>query len=508
MTRLLHILPLLLVLAACDSKSTQNACTCPKDAQITPEAPQDLKASVVRINSTQQDWNAWQPWEKDPPSQRRALAAIIGPQLVLTTAELTANATYLEFESVDGSRFIPAKVITRDYETNLALLGPADSTEGNEFFKNTKPLTITKPPSIGDSLNILQFEANGVALNTLGTLQSVDLASSFLQDQIFLTYMVKASMQSTASSYTLPVLKGNQLAGVLISYDTNDQICNVISTDIIARFLRKAAEDHYQGFPSLGVRIATTEDTSFRQWLHLTEDQGGIYIKSVTKGGSAESAGLKAGDVVLNADGMAIDRRGYYQHPHYGSLSWAHLIRGEKSVGDSLKLDVLRDGKPLQIVAKLSRQDEQDGLVPNNLLDKAPNYLLKGGLLFQELTREGLESYGKEWTSRAPLNLLDAYENPQNYPENIHRVVYLSGVIPTPATIGYESLRNLIVSKVNGKDVSDMKSLIESFNGNLNELHSIEFKDEHRIVYLDDMLCRAVDAKILEQGISRLSHVE
>jgi hypothetical protein len=28
------------------------------------------------------------------------------------------------------------------------------------------------------------------------------------------------------------------------------------------------------------------------------------------------------------------------------------------------------------------------------------------------------------------------------------------------------------------------------------------------IVYLDDMLCRAVDAKILEQGISRLSHVE
>ena len=65
----------------------------------------------------------------------------------------------------------------------------------------------------------------------------------------------------------------------------------------------------------------------------------------------------------------------------------------------------------------------------------------------------------------------------------MRRVVFLSGVIPTPATVGYERLRNLIVHKVNGKEIKDMKSLIDAFDGNMNELHSIEFdrRKPHRL---------------------------
>ena len=243
--------------------------------------PQSLLTSVVRINATQQDWNQWQPWEKEPPRQRRALAAIIAPGKVLTTAEIAANATYLEFESADGTRFIPARVIARDDEVNLALLGSKDEAEGEEFFKGTKPFTLAEPSKLGDTLEILQLEANGTALITPGSLQSVDLTSSFLPGHSFLTYLIKASMQSAASSYTLPVTKGDELAGVLLSYSSKDQICDVASTDIIRRFLNNAANDTYQGFPSLGVRVAMTEDNSFRQWLNLKDEHGGLYIQNV-----------------------------------------------------------------------------------------------------------------------------------------------------------------------------------------------------------------------------------
>ncbi len=471
-------------------------------------APLDFKASVVRLNSTLQAWSAGQPWEKSPPSTRRALAAIIGPQQVITTSEMVADATYLEFESPDGTRFAPAKVIAVDYEANLALLGPASAEDGAKLFANTTPLEIAPPSAIGESLDIYQIEDNGVALRTSGTLQSIDVSSTFLPGHNFLTYMVKASMQSAASSYTVPVLQHGKLAGLLSSYNSKDQICDVCATDIVARFIKAAATGKYIGFPSLGVAVAFTEDPLFRQWLKLPDDQGGVYISAVRKGGAAEAAGIKKGDVLLAFDGHQIDRRGYFQHPKYGSLGWGHLARGERAVGDVVSLALMRDGRSLEVKATLTREEEQARLVPNYTFDRAPNYLVKGGFIFQELSLPMLQAFGEDWNARAPLNLLDAYQNPEKYQDRAERVIFLSGVIPTPATVGYESLRNLIVRKVNGKDIRDMKGLIAAFKGNLGELHSIEFDEEKFTIYLDEAGSASVDAQLLQRGIPRLYRAE
>jgi S1-C subfamily serine protease len=513
--RPLHALPLLLLLTACQPpKKEETASIAPTIPKVepTPEAviipPVELRNSVVRINSTQQSWNAGQPWEKNPPNQRRALAAIVGPQQVLTTSELVADATYLEFESTDGTRFAQAKVLAVDYEANLALLGPASEKEGTALFAQTTVLEIVTPPKIGQTLGIMQVEDNGQTLITPGTLQSVDVTSSFIAGQRFLTYMIKASMQSAASSYSLPVLQENKLAGVLISYNSKDQICDVASTDIILRFLKEAADGDYKGFPNLGISIARTEDSSFRQWLKLKDDQGGIYISKVRKGGAGDLAGIKVGDVLLAVDGQAIDRRGYYQHPNYGSLFWGNLIRGEKFTGDTVMLSILRDGQATEIKATLTREEESERLVPTHQFGKAPNYLIKGGFVFQELSRPLLEAFGEDWSSRAPLNFLDALENPEKYEDKADRIVFLSGSIPTPATIGYESLRNLIVRKVNGQEITNMKTLIAAFKGNMNELHSIEFAEEDFTVYLDDSVSTNVDSQLLKRGIPRLYRAE
>ena len=504
--RLLVLLPLLLF-AACQPPKAAAQPADPATPVAPAPAPADLRHSVVRLNSTVQSWNPAQPWEKTSPSSRRALAAIVGPQRVLTTAEMVADATNLEFESPDGTLFAPAKVIAVDYEANLALLGPATAAEGDKLFAPTQPVGVAAPATIGQTLDIYQIEDNGVELRTSGTLQTVDVSSNFLPGQAFLTYQIKASMQSAASSYSIPVFDRGKLAGVLTSYNSKDQLCDVAATDIVARFITAAATEPYVGFPSIGVAIARTEDPSFRQWLKLPDDQGGLYLSSVRKGGAAAAAGVQKGDVLLAIDGHAIDRRGYYPHPTYGSLSWGHLVRGERAVGDTVTLSLIRAGQPLELKATLIREDERSRLVPNYTFGTQPNYLVKGGFIFQELTRPLLTAFGEDWPSRAPLDLLDVYENPEKYQDRADHIIFLSGVIPTPATVGYESLRNLIVRKINGTEIRNMKALIAAFKANSGPLHSILFDQENFTIHLDEAAATTVDAELLQRGIPRLSNV-
>ena len=506
--KILPLIPLAFVLASCKKAPETAEKTATPETEIVIE-PVSLTESVARINATSQSWNPAQPWEKTPPRSLRSLGAIVGPGQVLTTGEMVADATYIELELPDGSQTAEAEILAVDYEANLALLTVKDEEERSEFFQNTTPLPLAAPPSIGDPIQIFQVEDNGTTLLTYGTLQSVEISNSFLPNQSFLTYLVKASMQSAASSFSLPVILDDKLAGILLSYDSDDQISDVLSIDVVSRFLGNVNDGNYAGFPSLGVSVTRTDDPSFRKFLKLDDEQGGIYVSSVRIGGAADLAGVKKGDVILSADGFPIDMRGFYQHPHYGSVFWGHIVRGEKATGEELDLRILRDGEPIDLSATLTRAEPQDNLVPDYQFDRAPNFLVKGGLIFQELTRPVLEAFGKDWQSRAPLNLLDAYENPEKYEDSAKRVIFLSGSIPTPATVGYESLRNLIVKKVNGIEIDSMKSLIEAFEEPIaDNLHSIEFLEENFTVFLDEALSTNVDSLLLQRGLNRLSRAE
>ncbi len=66
-------------------------------------------------------------------------------------------------------------------------------------------------------------------------------------------------------------------------------------------------------------------------------------------------------------------------------------------------------------------------------------------------------------------------------------MVFLSGVIATPATIGYERLRNLIVTSVNGQPV-DLQSLVAAFEQPTDNLHAIKFEEEECPVHLDELV--------------------
>ena len=66
--------------------------------------------SLVRVNATSQPYSLHLPWQKESPSGRRGLGVVLAGNRVLVTAQMVADATYIELELPDKGQKIPAKV--------------------------------------------------------------------------------------------------------------------------------------------------------------------------------------------------------------------------------------------------------------------------------------------------------------------------------------------------------------------------------------------------------------
>lgn len=93
------------------------------------------------------------------------------------------------------------------------------------------------------------------------------------------------------------------------------------------------ANGHYRGAPSLGITVTTVE-----------KDGGGtqVQVMEVSAGSGAADAGLRAGDVILAADGQAV------------SVT-SDLLTARRShiIGDTVTLTILRDGQQFDVEVTL-----------------------------------------------------------------------------------------------------------------------------------------------------------
>jgi serine protease Do len=79
----------------------------------------------------------------------------------------------------------------------------------------------------------------------------------------------------------------------------------------------------------------------------LTDAKDKLEVKEVTEGGGAATAGMLAGDVILEMDGKKVKKM----------AELAELMK-EKKVGDELKVKVQRKGKEVELTVKLTAKAE------------------------------------------------------------------------------------------------------------------------------------------------------
>ncbi|MEX2579007.1 MAG: PDZ domain-containing protein [Verrucomicrobiales bacterium] len=464
--------------------------------------------SIVRVNATLQSYNFLRPWEKGAPTPRRGLGAVLSGNRVLVTAELCVNSTFVELEHPSSGARVPARIAGIDYEANLAVLEPAEND--SEVFEGMTPLELGNSVVSGDELEVWQIEDNGDAVTTEVEVLRADVGRYFIPDSNFLLYQIKGSLQARVNSFTLPVVKEGRLVGMLLSYSSKEQTASVLPAPVVEAFLADLEDGDYEGFPNLGIDFSQTLDGSLREFAGIDDKQGGIFVDAVAKGGSADRAGIEEGDVILSIAGHAVDPRGNYDHPQYGKLSFSHLVRSGAKVGDVLKIDIIRDRQPISLDVELIRKRPEDFLVDPYMFDRGPKYLIFGGLIFQELTRPYLESWGDEWETRAPFKLVHASATPEKYEEEgREKLVFLSNVLKAPSTLGYEQINSVIVTEVNGKFIKDIGDLDDALSTVPEDgIHTIEFTDYPKIIYVDDQASEFVNQQLVQYGISQLKRLD
>src|SRR5262249_13530518 len=179
-----------------------------------------------------------------------------------------------------------------DYEANLALLEPAEKS----FLDGITPLEITSDTVVGDRLAAWQLEPTGALLAAEGLVTTGQMMPYPVDIGQFLTYRVSIPMQYRENSYTVPLVKNNKLAGLLLRYDSRSQLLDAIPAPIITHFLKEAEGQNYRGFPSAGFSFFPTRDPALREFAE-EKGKGGVYITNVEAGTPANKAGVEVGGI-------------------------------------------------------------------------------------------------------------------------------------------------------------------------------------------------------------------
>ncbi|MDQ6625891.1 MAG: PDZ domain-containing protein [Verrucomicrobiota bacterium] len=417
------------------------------------------EVSLVRVNVTGQPYDYTRPWQKKAPFSKRALGAVLPKNRVLVTADLVANQNYVELERAESGEKSGAEVTVVDYEANLALVEPTDK----KFLDGLTPLQLALDTVVGDRLAALQLEQTGALVVTEGLVTTVQMTRYPAEVGQFLTYRISMSMQYRDNSYTIPLVKNNKLAGLLLRYDPRTQVLDAIPAPIIAHFLKEADGENYRGFPSAGFSFFPTRDPQLRKFAGQSGKPAGVYVISIEPNSAASKAGLQVGDIVTSVGNNEIDQNGNYVDPLYGKIEFTNLISARAFVGDTVPIHLQRDGQAMQLGLVLEHRTAKDYVIPPFNGDQPPPYYVLGGLVFQELSRAYLREWGANWQKEAPQRFvyLDRFQS-ELFPEGNRRVVVLTQVLPANSTIGYDDFGFLTVQKVNGREVKSLRELADA----------------------------------------------
>ncbi|MEN6384019.1 MAG: hypothetical protein ABFD79_02355 [Phycisphaerales bacterium] len=462
-----------------------------------------LKDSVVYLQVAYYGYEQYQPWKNVELSEGFAVGCAVDDNKVITIASSVANAAFLQARKADRNDYIPAKIVTLDYESNLALIELDSNSLGSDLLK---PLKFNEKYVKGASLAFYWLSANGQMYNGRGFLDRVEVSGSSIFYSNTLTF-VAAGISESTNLGQLYCLNDKPIG--IASLSGKDKEADIVPAEVINRFLDDAKDGQYNGIAMKGFVTSTLIDPAMRKYLKIPNDiHDGVYVADVFTIGTGSDV-LKQGDVLLAVDDFAISPYGRYQHKKFGSLLFDNLITA-KTAGEEITFEVWRDGKRQRLEAKTKRFAAADMLVPWYEFDTQPEYAVIGGCIFQKMTKSYLTGRGDDWQGKVEPHLYNYLVNDAFKPTPQRTdIVLLSYCMPANINIGYHQLSQLVVDKINGmkiRDMSDIPAAIASKPES--KFIVIEFEMDKPAIVLDRGQLEAAGNSISQiYGIGKLMNI-
>lgn len=447
--------------------------------------------AIVTVEVNRKQYEYLQPWTRKV-DQIQKMGTIIAEREILTTADHLSNHTLIRLQKGRG-RWFQGQVTWIDYHANLASISCADE----KFWEGTEPVALAETTPRRGSAQVVRWR-NGILdyrnaeINRLvvrrGKLTFVDLPQ------------LELDSEAQGIGWAEAIVQDNKLIGLASAKD--DQTISAVPCSLIRGCLQDRDDGTYQGLGYFSFVWQTAENPDTLGYLGQEgEPRGVIVIEAL---GHKVANPMRPQDVILAIDGFEIDVQGDYNDPDSGNILLENLATRSKRAGDTVQIKVMRDGQELNIDFVLPKVDYSVELVPLAVPDQEPEYLIMGGLLFQPLTVPYLQSWGADWSRKAPFRL--SYATREDATPGKPSYVVLSLVLPDAYNIGYHEVRYLIVDKLNGREISTLADLIAAKETPKEGFHLIEFREGdslHRMVLDANATDAATDRVLQRYGIQR-----
>lgn len=418
---------------------------------------QAVNGAVVKIYTVSNPHSYMHPWKLMGQRNVNGSGCIINKKRILTNAHVVSDAMFIQVRRAGKAEKIPARIVAMDHDCDLAVLTVDDAS----FFSGVEPVPLGELPEIQDRVAVYGFPEGGDKISiTVGVISRIEHVNYAHSGAYLLACQMDAPINAGNSGG--PVIKDGKIVGVAfqaMSGGDYENIGYMVPVPVIRHFFRDLADGHVDGVPDLGVSMEKLENPAIRKFYRMKkEETGGLVIKIYPDSPALNR--LRRGDVILSVDGWPVANDGTIEF-RKGQRTYFGYIVQQKNIGDSVALEVLREGSRIKVDVVLDRSLGIDRLVPNHQYDKRPRYIIFGGLVFEPLVLNYLQEFssGPDWYNYAPADLLDLYINGEPDKDR-HEVVILTEVLPDSVNIGYHEIGCNIIKSVNGVMLSSFTDLV------------------------------------------------
>ncbi|CAF1336792.1 unnamed protein product [Adineta steineri] len=450
------------------------------DVETDHEAIESLELllnSVVKIFCNSIPYNFHSPWQVQPQVAVRLSGFIIKDRWILSNAHGISNHTTIRIQKHGDPKKYPGRILYIAHECDLVIL----TVDNDHFWVNVEPLTFTdKIPRLQESIIVVGYPVGGDNLSiTKGVVSRVCMAFYSHSLEYLLKIQIDAAVNSGNSGG--PAIQGKQVVGMSFEVRNGAHSVGYIIPVLVIKHLLDDIEKHgrYTAFPRMIFQYQSMENSSYRKYLKLNDDQHGILVTSFDLA-CILSKLLQKDDVILAIDDESIADDGTIYFRRGERLNFQHLMK-LKFVGDTITFKIIREGQEITLTSSL---DKTPALVPWHSHDKRPEYLIYAGIVFTVLTRF--------FSCNGTLQ------------ELTQQIVVINQILADDVNYGIDSdVKYAVLKTVNGIEINNIKHLAELIDeiSNKKDDAFIRFEMETKeIIVIECKEAKQSEERILTQN--------